>query len=351
MDISESALLAISNLTSVPVLAFLVGVLAAVFLRTELRLPDPVYKAISMYLLLAIGLKGGIALREAGISGVLVPAAVALALGCLIPVVAFHSLRFLTRLGRTDRGAMAAHYGSTSLVTFTAALTLLQTMGLETEGYVATLVVVMEIPGIIIGLLLAQRASTRSRTRVLVGTGGGPSEDTQEADEAQETAPSWGPALREIVTGMSVSLMVGGLLIGYLAGPSGYEAVSFVFTEMFTGVLALFLLHLGAVAGVRMSDVRRAGAGLVAFGLVFPIVAGTAGVLAATAIGMNVGGAVILGVLCASASYIAAPAAVGLVLPEANEGVCLTSSLAITFPFNLVIGIPLLVALARLVAP
>lgn len=360
MGFNEAAELALRNLTSVPVLAFAVGVLAMSLLKADLRLPEPVYRAISFYLLLAIGLKGGVALQESGVNGVLAPAALALALGLAIPLVAFHTLGVLTRLDRTDRGAMAAHYGSTSLVTFTAAITLVTAIGLPLEGHLATLVVILEIPGIIVGLALAKRRTSshrgRVRRRAMVGAGG-PSSEERVDDEPQTGAatPSdeggWSEAMREVLTGPSILLMAGGLLIGFIAGPTGYEPVAPLFTGLFTGALALFLLHLGAVAGGHLGSIRRAGLGLVIFALAFPLVAGSIGVLAGSAIGMSTSGAAILGVLCASASYIAAPAAVGLALPRADGSLCITSSLGITFPFNLVAGIPLLVALSMAVNP
>jgi len=224
-----------------------------------------------------------------------------------------------------DRGAMAAHYGSTSLVTFTAALVLLETSGIPFEGFVTTLLAVLEVPGIIVGLMLAQSGG-RGREH-------------------------WGETLREVVLGRSIVLLVGGLVIGVLTGAEGYARVEPFFGGIFTGVLALFLLHLGSVAGGHLGSIRRAGPGLVVFALGFPVAAGAIGVLAGSAIGMSTAGAAILGVLCASASYIAAPAAVGLALPRADGGLCITSSLGITFPFNLVAGIPLLVALSMAVNP
>jgi len=351
MDFSSAAELALVNLTSIPVLAFALGALAITLLRVDLRLPDAVYRAFSIYLLLAIGLKGGVALREAGISGLVAPALAGITLGVLIPIAAYHALNLLTRLSALDRGAMAAYYGSTSLVTFTAALTLVETIGLPIEGHVATLVVIMEIPGLVVGLTLAQRA--RSRAIVTAGSrhenasgGGGVALQTREGDDEQGDTRG---ALREALTGPSVLLMAGGLLIGYAAGPRGYEAVSPVFTGLFTGLLALFLLHLGVTAGSRLGMVRKAGPGLVVFATAFPLVVGSIGVLVGAAVGMSTGGAAILGVLCASASYIAAPAAVGLALPEADTGLCLTSSLALTFPFNLLVGVPALVTLSMVV--
>lgn len=302
-----------ASIFSVPVLAFALGIVAAL-LRADLRLPDAVYQAISMYLLLAIGLKGGVALREQSVTDVIGPVGAAIALGVVIPVVAFAVLRAMTRLGPVDRGAMAAHYGSTSLVTFTAALVFLDASAIPYEGYVATLLAIMEIPGILVGLLLAGRASRTS---------------------------SWGASLREVLTGRSILLLAGGLVIGVITGPMGYERVEPFFGALFTGILALFLLEMGVLAGRRLGSIREAGWGLLAFAIVFPVGAGALGIITGSAVGLSPGGAMVLGVLCASASYIAAPAAVRLALPTANPGITLTTSLGVTFPFNLVIGIPL----------
>jgi len=309
-----SAELLTTSIASVPVLAFALGVIGAL-LRADLRLPDAVYQATSIYLLLAIGIKGGVALRESDVASVAAPAAMTIALGVIIPLLAFSLLRVMTKLDVTDRGAMAAHYGSTSLVTFTAALVFLDSLGVSYEGFVSTLLAIMEIPGILVGLLLAGSAARYS-------------------GRMRET-------VREILTGRSILLLAGGLVIGVVTGPDGYARVEPFFGAPFTGVLALFLLEMGVLAGRRLGDVRRAGLGLVAFALGFPVVAGALGVLGGTVVGLSPGGAMVLGVLSASASYIAAPAAVRLALPQANPGLTLTSSLGITFPFNLVVGIPL----------
>jgi len=277
-----------------------------------------------MYLLFAIGLKGGVALRASEPAEVLAPIGVALLLGVTIPLIAFVVLRYVTRLDPVDRGAMAAHYGSTSLVTFTAAIVFLEAVDIPFEGFMPTLLTILEIPGIIVGLLLAGRYLNKSNS-------GGQQE-------------GW---VREIIFGKSILLLGGGLIIGLLTGAQGYERVEPFFGSLFIGVLALFLLELGVLAGRRIGSVKQAGFGLIAFAILFPIFSGTLGVIGGFVAGLSTGGAMILGVLCASASYIAAPAAVRLALPTANPGVTLTASLGITFPFNLILGIPIYLFIAQ----
>ncbi|HEX6886485.1 MAG TPA: sodium-dependent bicarbonate transport family permease [Candidatus Nanopelagicales bacterium] len=312
--------LAAANLTSPPVLAFILGLLATA-LGGDLRLPEPVYQLLSFYLLLGIGIKGGVALSEAPAGEVLLPVLVTLALGVVIPLLAFVVLRFMTQLGPVDRGALAAHYGSTSLVTFTAAIVFLTSADIAYEGFVTTLLAVLEVPAIVVGLMLAGRHAARSA--------------------------SWGESLREILTSRSVLLLVGGLVLGFVTGTAGYAKVEPFFGGLFTGVLTLFLLEMGVIAARRLRDLPTAGIGLGLFALGFPVVAGVLGIVGGLAAGLSTGGAAVLGVLAASASYIAAPAAVRLALPEANPGYYLTASLGITFPFNLIVGIPLYLAIAQ----
>ena len=250
------------------------------------------------------------------------PVLAAIALGVVTPLLAWGALRLLTRLGPVDRAAVSAHYGSTSLVTFTAAVTLLEGQDEAYEAYAATLLAVLEVPGILVGLLLAGGAAAAA--------GAGRAE-----------------AVREVLTGRSILLLTGGLAIGALSTPASYDKVAPLFVTLFPGVLVLFLLDLGVLAGRRLRDVPAAGPGLIVAALVIPVVNGSLGVLVGTAVGLSPGGAALLGVLTGSASYIAAPAAVRLALPQANPAYYLTTSLGITFPFNLVLGIPLYLALAR----
>lgn len=312
--------LALTNLTSPPVLAFALGLLATA-LRSDLRLPDAVYQALSIYLLLGIGIKGGVALGQSSFEELIGPLTGTLFLGAVVPVAAFYLLAIFTRLDAVNRGALAAHYGSTSLVTFTAGIVFLEALQMQVEGYVNTLLAVLEIPGIIIGLALAAKGINRQM--------------------------SWGESLREILTGKSIFLLAGGVLLGFLTGSAGYARIEIFFGGLFTGVLTLFLLELGMVAGRRLKDLKQAGFGLFAFGTIFPLMAGSLGVFVGHFTGMSVGGSAALGILSASASYIAAPAAVRLALPEASPGIYLSASLGITFPFNLTIGIPAMLAVSQ----
>ena len=310
----DVVVLATANIVSPPVLAFVLGLLA-VAIKSDLRLPEAFYQAISIYLLLGIGIKGGVALRNADLGELWLPLVATLILGVATPVGAYALSGVVTKLDSINRGALAAHYGSTSLVTFTAALVFIESSGQFAEGYLVTLLAVLEVPGIIVGLMLASRGRSE--------------------------AVAWKDSLREVLSGRSIVLLVGGLAIGAIGGSIGFASIEPFFGGLFTGVLTLFLLELGIVAGRRLPDVKKAGPGVVVFALVFPVLAGAAGVIAGLASGLSVGGAALLGVLSASSSYIAAPTAVRLALPEASPGIYLTASLGITFPFNLIAGIPL----------
>lgn len=323
MTLVDTLGMAMVNLTSPPVLAFVLGVIA-VSVKSDLRLPDAVYQALSIYLLLGIGIKGGVSLSEVSWSEIAWPLLATVALGLAIPVIAFGLLGLVTTLDTVNKGALAAHYGSTSLVTFTAALVFLDTLRVPYEGFVTTLLATMEVPGILVGLVLATRGVNRDF--------------------------SWGESIRELLTSKSIVLLVGGLALGVLTGAQGYQGIEVFFSGLFPGILTLFLLELGIVAGRRLRDIGDGGLGLIGFGVVFPVLAGVLGVLAGALAGLSVGGAMVLGVLSASASYIAAPAAVRLALPEASPGVYLTAALGITFPFNLIAGIPLLYTVSNLLS-
>ena len=310
-----------ANLTSVGVLGFMFGFLAS-RVKSDVRIPEAIYQFLSIYLLFGIGLKGGHSLKASSLSELLVPSLATIICGILIPILAFAVLKFIRGLNDIDRGSISAHYGSTSLVTFSAAILFLESNSIFVEGFAPALLTLMEIPGLIVGIYLASRSMT--------------------------TKVGWAATIKEVLLGKTVLLLIGGLFIGFITSSEGYQKVSPFFVELLGGFLVLFLLHLGYMAGSNFFEIKKVGAPLALFGLIFPIFSGAIGVGIGSVIGLSVGGATMLGVLSASASYIAAPAAVSVALPQASPTIALMSSIGITFPFNLIIGIPLYYKFAEL---
>lgn len=305
------------------VLAFLLGILASV-LRSDLKFPEGLYLGLTIYLLLAIGLKGGVKLSHAQFSEVLPVALVAIGFCISIPLWSYGILRKIGGLDATNSAAIAAHYGCVSAVTFSSAVGYLDTIGVGYEGFMPALLAIMEIPAIIVALFLAGRNSQAGTT-------------------------SMSKILHELLTGKGTILLLGGIAIGLLSGDRGYTQIGPLFDAPFAGVLTLFLLDAGIVAGKKLGDVFRAGFFLLGFALVMPMIHAALGIWAGYILGLTLGGAVVFGTLCASASYIAAPAAVRMALPTANPSYYLTMSLAITFPFNVILGIPIYYNLATLI--
>ncbi len=321
---SDILTLAGQNLISPIILSFVLGLLAALA-RSDLSVPEAIAKGMSIYLLFAIGFKGGASLADHGVDAGLVFALLAgVGLSAVIPFMAFGLLRFITGLSTVDAAAVAAHYGSISIVTFVAATSVLTSQGIAYEGYMVAVAAAMEAPAILSALWLISRQ----------GAGRG------------MDAELW----REILLNGSIVLLLGAFVIGAVTGREGQAQIDAFITAPFKGVLCLFLLDMGLVAG---RGLRAAGGvlrpGLLAFGVLMPVVGSLMGMAAALALGLSPGGAAILMVLSASASYIAVPAAMRVALPEANPTIYLTLSLGITFPFNLTLGIPIYLALASAV--
>ena len=312
-----------SNLVSPPVIMFIVGILAAIS-RSDLRIPKDVYQIMTIYLLLVIGIKGGIAMGASSASDIFLPLLATIGVGVMIPVTVFFVTRKLMKMSIADSAALAAHYGSVSAVTFMACLAFLDAQGIAYEGFMPAIMAAMEIPAILVGVFLAKYF-------------------------IREQGVSNMETLRELVSSKSILLLLGGLVAGGLASDSTVEVLNKSLIPPFYGVLTIFLLEMGLIAGQRISDVRKAGRPLLVFGLCAPIAQGTAGMLIANVIGISQGGAVIFAMLCASASYIAAPAAVRAAIPSANPAYYVASSLGITFPFNLIVGIPLFFGLSGII--
>ncbi|MFM8649895.1 MAG: sodium-dependent bicarbonate transport family permease [Actinomycetota bacterium] len=310
------------NLTSPAVLAFALGFLA-IRVHGNLRLPEQIATFLSTYLLLAIGIKGGLRLREAVLADMWAPVLTTLALGVITPLVTFVVARKFLRFEHANAASLAAHFGSVSAVTFTAAETFARSAGTLEEGFLPALVAILEIPGIVIALLLASRHSASSKMK---------------------------DAIHEVLTGKSILLLIGGLVIGSLGAETAVAKVEPFFVDLFPGLLCLFLLDLGSLAAERFSEVRRAGIRLIAVAITLPVIFGSIGVVLGHASGLSTGGAMVLGIMAASASYIAAPAAVRVALPEADLGLSLGVAIGVTFPFNLIVGIPLLSEISELLS-
>jgi hypothetical protein len=309
----------------VVVLFFVLGVFARL-VKSDLRLPEALYETLSIYLLLAIGLKGGIELSKQPLAALAPQVAATMALGFAIPFVLFPLLRAL-KLNPADSAALAAHYGSVSVVTFAVTIAALARQGIPYESHAALWVAVMEAPGLVAGIVLA-RWSMR--------------------DAAGRAAPSrWPELAHDVLFGKSVLLLLGGLAIGAVAGEAGTAPIKALFIDPFKGVLALFLLELGLVAGARLGEVRRFGAAVLVVGVGVPPLLALAGAALGAALGLSTGGVAILATLAASASYIAAPTAMRIAVPEANAALSITAALGITFPFNIVVGVPLYIAIAQ----
>ncbi|MES2492071.1 MAG: sodium-dependent bicarbonate transport family permease [Pseudomonadota bacterium] len=307
------------------ILFFLLGLLASA-LRSDLAIPEAMAKGMSLYLMAAIGLKGGVAVAKSGVNAEVAAALLAgIALSFAIPLLAYAVLRGFARLDQINAGAVAAHYGSVSVVTFVTANEILGAGGLVVAGFMVAVLAVMETPAILSGLMLARRGSASDRG-------------------------SAGELVREVFLNASVVLLLGSFAIGLIAGPRGYAEVQPLFDSGFKGVLCLFLLDMGLIAARRLIDSRSLNLRLVILAIAFPLFNGTMGVLAGHAIGLDTASIAALGVLCASASYIAVPAAMRLALPQADPGIYLTMSLSITFPFNILVGISLFAGLARWLA-
>lgn len=316
----------IDTLTSPIILFFALGMLAG-FARSDLAIPEAMAKGMAIYLMASIGLKGGVEVSKSGLTdALLLTGAAGVVLSFLLPLPAFALLRSFGRLGRTDAAAVAAHYGSVSLVTFITANEMLKGAGLPAAGFMVAVLALMETPAIITGLTLARRDGT--------GSNGG-----------RVSNRLW----HEVLLNASVVLLVGAFIIGLVAGQRGFAPIEPVFNGGYKGILCLFLLDMGLIAARRLSETRALTGRLVALGIFLPLVNGLLGVFVGTAIGLDPGTAALLGVLAASASYIAVPAAMRLALPEADPGIYLSMSLGISFPFNVVVNIALIASVARMI--
>ena len=324
--------LILQNLLTPPVLFFFLGAIA-VFVRSDLEIPAPLPKLFSLYLLLAIGFKGGEELAHSGFGGMVMPTmAAAILMSLIVPLVSFFILR--TKLDVFNSAAIAAAYGSISAVTFITAESFLQSQSIAYDGFMVAALALMESPAIIIGLILVNLSGRQSRP--------------------DKKAMNWGSVMHEAMLNGSVYLLVGSLIIGYVAmsqSPAGVEKMDPFVNKLFYGALCFFLLDMGILAAQRVKDLKKAGAFLIFFSVLMPLFNGVVGGFIAKSIGLGPGNALLFIVLCASASYIAVPAAMRMTVPEANPSYYISTALGLTFPFNIIVGIPLYMGLVNKLIP
>ncbi|WP_348943798.1 sodium-dependent bicarbonate transport family permease [Chitinibacter sp. FCG-7] len=300
------------------VLFFLLG-LAAGLAKSDLKLPSALYDTLSVFLLLAIGIKGGLALAKQPIMDVLPQAMLVLLMGSIIPLLLYPLLRI--RLSQVDAASIAAHYGSASVVTFAVGVAYLSRLNISYESQTTLFLVLLEMPALVVGVILSR----------LKGSAAG---------AAKQAGHGWGKLLHEVLLGKSVVLLIGGLLIGLIAGPQGIQPLDRMYLDLFKPVLTLFLLEMGLVVAGKFGILRQHGALVLAIGVGVPLALSWIGIGFGLLMGLSLGGVVLLATLAASASYIAAPAAMRMAVPQANPALSLGAALGVTFPFNLLVGIP-----------
>lgn len=306
------------NLFNPPVLFFFLGMIA-IFSKSDLEIPQPLPKLFSLYLLLAIGFRGGHELAESGInSSIALTLIASIIMASIVPIYSFFILKI--KLDSFNAAAIAASYGSISAVTFITASSLLEKLNISYGGHMVAALALMESPAIIIGLILVRVFAPK-----------------KEGDQEF----SWNLVLREAFLNGSVFLLVGSLIIGILTGEEGWHKLEPFTQGIFYGALTFFLLDMGLVAARRIKDLTKTGSFLIGFSIFLPVFNAIIGILIAKILGFEQGNALLFAVLCASASYIAVPAAMRLTVPEANPSLYVSMALALTFPFNIIVGIPL----------
>lgn len=334
MDILE---LIQSNLLTPIVLFFLFGIIAA-RIKSDLKMPEAISEFLPIYLLAAIGLHGGIEMRKTGFEEMLIPMLVAIGLSLLFTLNHYQILRRLGKFNIFDSYALASTYGAVGAVTFSVGLSFLKNQGVSSEGYLAAILAVLEPVAFILAIFLTNMAvSKQIRTKKQSIS------DDEELDIGmKQTSTKLSQVLKESITGKAIVILLGSIVIGYIIGKEGFEPISIVFDELFTGAIVIFMIEMGIIAGQRLEDIKKVGIFLTSFSIIIPTINGIIGVLVSTALGLSLGGAVMFGLLLASASFIAAPAVLRHAIPQANPSLYITSALGITFPYNIIVLLPIM---------
>ena len=326
-----------SNLLTPIVLFFLFGIIAA-RIKSDLKMPEAISEFLPIYLLAAIGLHGGIEMRKTGFEEMLIPMLVAIGLSLLFTLNHYQILRRLGKFNIFDSYALASTYGAVGAVTFSVGLSFLKNQGVTSEGYLAAILAVLEPVAFILAIFLTNMAvSKQIRTKKQSIS------DDEELDIGmKQTKTKLSQVLKESITGKAIVILLGSIVIGYIIGKEGFEPISIVFDELFTGAIVIFMIEMGIIAGQRLEDIKKVGVFLTSFAIIMPTINGIIGVLVSTALGLSLGGAVMFGLLLASASFIAAPAVLRHAIPQANPSLYITSALGITFPYNIIVLLPIM---------
>ena len=335
-----------SNLLTPIILFFLFGIIAA-RIKSDLKIPEAISEFLPIYLLAAIGLHGGIEMRNTGFENMLIPMLVAIGLSLLFTLNHYQILRRLGKFNIFDSYALASTYGAVGAVTFSVGLSFLKNQGVSSEGYLAAILAVLEPVAFILAIFLTNMAVAKQiRAKKQSFT----TDDASDIDAGlQGTKTKLSQVLHESVTGKAIVILLGSIVIGYIIGEDGFSSIQIVFDEMFTGAIVIFMIEMGIIAGQRLGDIKKVGIFLIAFSIIMPTFNGIIGVFVATVMGLSLGGAVMFGLLLASASFIAAPAVLRHAIPQANPSLYITSALGITFPYNIIVLLPIMFAVSTLV--
>lgn len=342
MDILE---LVQANILTPVVLFFIFGIITA-RIKSDLKIPEAISEFLPIYLLAAIGLHGGLEMRKTGFENMLIPLLVAIGLSILMTLYHYQILKRLGKFNIFDSYALASTYGAVGAVTFSVGLSFLKTQGISSEGYITAILATLEPVAFILAIFLTNMAISK-QTQIKKQAFTKSKDNTDDLDTITvEQKTKLFQVLRESITGKAIVILLGSIIIGYAIDTNGFAPIKIVFEDLFVGAIVIFLIEMGIVAGHRLDDIKKGGVFLIGFALAIPTINGTIGVLIATYLGLSIGGAVMYGLLFASASFIAAPAVLRHAIPQAKPSLYITSALGITFPYIIMILLPVMLILS-----
>ncbi|CDI05059.1 sodium-dependent bicarbonate transport family permease [Candidatus Nitrosotenuis uzonensis] len=338
------------NILTPIVLFFILGIVAA-RIKSDLKIPEAISEFLPIYLLAAIGLHGGIEMRKTGFESMMIPMLVAIVLSLLMTLNHYQILRRLGKFNVFDSYALASTYGAVGAVTFSVGLSFLKNQGIESEGYIAAILAVLEPLAFILAIFMTNMVVSKQMLakKQAFAKNAEIENDGLGMLEIDSSKTKLFQVLRESITGKAVVILIGSIIIGYTIGKEGFAPIKLLFEDLFVGAIVIFLIEMGIIAGHRLDDVKKVGVFLIGFSLAIPTLNGIIGVFVATYLGLSVGGTVMFGLLLASASFIAAPAVLRTAIPQAKPSLYITSALGITFPYNIIILLPVMLTISTII--